>query len=106
LTPSQTPTPTIPNTLPPLVWPNPLESGVTPQLNLSFASTVHSLQIKVFTTSFRKVREWDYLEVTAGTRTVPLDARDSSGVNLANGLYYVVVQADTDKWVSKWLILR
>jgi hypothetical protein len=52
------------------------------------------------------VREWDYQEVPGGTRTVPLDARDSSGVNLANGLYYVVVEADTDKWVSKWLILR
>ncbi|HJT25265.1 MAG TPA: hypothetical protein VJ873_11865, partial [bacterium] len=106
LTPTLTPTATIPNTLPPVLWPNPLENGATPQLQLAFASVVHSLHIKTYTTSFRKVREWDYQEMPAGVRTIPLDARDFEGINLANGLYYVVVEADTDRWVVKWLVLR
>ena len=106
LTPSVTPTATIPNTLAPVIWPNPLENGAAPQLQLSFASTVHSLQVKVFTTSFRKVKEWDSQEIPAGVRTVPWPAVDQNGIPLANGLYYVMVQADTNRWVWKWLILR
>lgn len=106
LTPTLTPTATVPNTLPPVLWPNPVENGATPQLRVSFASVVHSLHIKVFTTSFRKVREWDTQEMPAGLRNLPLDARDSGGVNLANGLYYVMVEADTNRWILKWLILR
>lgn len=105
-TPTLTPTATVPNTLPPVLWPNPQQSGAVPQLSLSFKSVVHSLQIKVFTTSFRKVKEWDSQEVPEGVRNIPLDIKDSNGSDLANGLYYVVVQADTDRWVLKWLVLR
>jgi hypothetical protein len=42
--------------------------------------------------------------VAGSTLTVSLS--DKSGMPLANGLYYFVIQAGGQKWVNKVLVLR
>lgn len=48
------------------------------------------MKVKLFTVSFRKIFEDDNLPTTLGTDKYTLDF-DKAGLQIANGLYYVVV---------------
>jgi hypothetical protein len=59
----------------------------------------------LFTLAFRKVTGRIYSHQPPGVGAT-LELKDDWGKPLANGIYYVVVQAKGLRWVEKLLILR
>jgi hypothetical protein len=55
--------------------------------------------------SFRKVKAETFQQVSPG-EVLALDLTDRWGNPLANGLYYVVIEAQGKKWIIKLLVLR
>jgi hypothetical protein len=85
----------------PVIYPNPVtSSNVTLQLPVSNTTSV---KVQIFTIAFREVQNQT---VVVNGDSLSLSMVDRSGVSLANGLYYLVIQADGQKWVNKLLILR
>ena len=83
-----TPTPTVPTHViysPP--YPNPVTNGPI-QFDLIAPPGGHTIQLDVFTTSFRKVVEHT-IKFTGVTTTIQWDLKDRMGVAVADGLYYV-----------------
>lgn len=63
------------------------------------------LKVQIFTPAFRKVHEDDHLQPLPGVG-LTLELKDKTGVPLANGLYYVVLDLDGHRSIAKLLILR
>jgi hypothetical protein len=70
---------------------------------------VDEVKVKIYTTAFRKVFEQDGLSTQPGTTLVTLDW-STQGIDLANGLYYVVLSSKSGgketRQVMKMLVLR
>ena len=62
------------------------------------------LSLNVFTTSYRKVAEWDFGPAPVGGSTWALDPAPAA--RLSNGIYYVVLRKPFGQIQTKWLILR
>jgi hypothetical protein len=58
--------------------------------NYNVAAAVDQVKVKIFTVSFRKIYEDDTLSTAVGQDKYTLDW-GKAGLNIANGLYYVVV---------------
>jgi hypothetical protein len=86
ITPTFTATPA--NTL--VLFPNPVKDGSPLGFYYNVTSPMDQVKVKVFTLAFRKVFEADDLLTTLGGHLYRLDW-GVTGLNLANGLYYVVV---------------
>ncbi len=88
--------------LAPVVYPNPaMGSAVTLAMPQATSANV---TVGIYTVSLRMVRT-----IQAGNLNSPnlvVTLIDKSGVNLANGLYYFVIQANGRKWTDKVLVLR
>ncbi len=83
-----TPTPTVPTRViysPP--YPNPVTNGPV-QFDLITPPGSHTIQLDVFTTSFRKVVDHT-IKFTGVTTTIQWDLKDRMGVAVSDGLYYV-----------------
>jgi hypothetical protein len=86
----------------PVVYPNPVTSSTASiQLPLSNASNV---TVEIFTVAMRRVQTVSAPQVIGDTLTVKMI--DKSGINLADGLYYFVIQTNGQKWTNKVLVLR
>jgi len=86
----------------PVVYPNPATSSTTTiQLPVTNATNV---TVQILTVAMRQVQTINVPQVMGNTLTVQM--ADKSGVNLANGLYYFIIQADGQKWTNKVLVLR
>jgi hypothetical protein len=86
----------------PLVYPNPATSSTT---NIQLPMTnMTNVTVQMFTVSLRQVRVVHVPQVAGNTLTVQLT--DKSGVSLANGLYYFIIHANGQKWMTKLLILK
>lgn len=86
----------------PVIYPNPVtSSSATIQLPEANATNV---KIQIFTIAFREVQTIKVAQVVGQTIQVPLV--DKSGMPLADGLYYFVIQANGQKWTNKVLVLR
>ena len=91
--------------VPPVLYPNP--SNGTAPVNFSITLTAASgVRVQIFTVSLRKVKDMTFPNQPVGTSTVSMDLTDNAGYPLANGLYYVVVQTNPNRWVEKLLVLR
>ena len=87
----------------PVVYPNPV-SGPTVSVQVPLKSP-SNVTIKIFTLAFREVATLAQNQVSVGVDiVVPLV--DKSGIPLANGLYYFVIEANGQRWVNKVLVLR
>jgi len=86
----------------PVVYPNPATTS-TVQLQLPVSNAVN-VTVDVYTISFRGVKTTHVPQVGGNILTIELV--DRSGVCLANGLYYFVIQANGQRWTSKVLVLR
>ena len=77
-------------------------------MNLQFTISRFASQvtIKLFTTSFRMIKEITLNNVPAGLVQTQLDIKDNAGIPLANGLYYVVVTTPQGRAVGKLLVSR
>ena len=91
----------------PIVFPNPITGlGQPAQAQIYFKNSAHYGRLELFTVNFRKVEEIFIGDVNPGTITVSLSLTDSGGINLANGLYYLVAKDSAGQAVGKMLILR
>jgi hypothetical protein len=91
-----------PITQSPVVYPNPVTSSTASiQLPVTNATNV---KVQVFTVAMREVQTTNAPQILGNTLTIQL--MDKSGVSLANGLYYFIIQANGQKWMSKVLVLR
>jgi hypothetical protein len=103
--PPVTRTPALTGNKTPILYPNPSD-GTKPVNVLPPAyNGVSDVKVQFFTTTFRKVREIIYAQVTAG-KSLSLDMKDEWGVPLASGIYYVVVSTGSERSVGKLLIIR
>jgi len=91
---------------PPVFYPNPIKGDGPANLDVVFDQVQDYVNIKVFTTAFRKVYEDNVRSVPAGTFLYNLDTNFFKGGRGANGLYYVVVKTPSNRWVIKLLIFR
>jgi len=91
-TPTNTNTPTVTNTpFPPtLLFPNPVLDQTPLSFYYNVASPLDQVKVKLFTVSFRKIYEDDSLSTAPGQDKYTLDW-NQAGLNIANGLYYVVL---------------
>ena len=107
---SFTPSPTrTATTVPPVVgtpvlFPNPVSGGNSFQLNSALAAT-SDVHITYFTVTFRKVNDLTFPDVTPG-KVLTLPLTDKKGMDLASGLYYIVVQTQQGRSILKLLVLR
>lgn len=86
----------------PVVYPNPVTSdSLSIQLPVSNSTNV---SVAVYTVAMRQVKTVSVPQVFGDTMTV--QAIDKAGIKLANGLYYFMIQANGQKWMSKVLVLR
>jgi hypothetical protein len=86
----------------PVIFPNPA-TGSTTTIQLATANATN-VKVQMFTVAFREVQTVTEAQVAGNSMTVSL--MDKSGMPLANGLYYFVIQAAGQKWVNKVLVLR
>lgn len=88
-----------------MVYPNPAFNTGKVSIHLAPCDQTVSLELKVFTTAFRKVVDKPFPNgIPSGT--CPLELKDDWGVSLANGLYYVVIDVPEGRAIEKLLILR
>ena len=110
-TPTNIPTPTnsfspVPTPIGlPVLFPNPISGPGPVMLRLSL-TTEDQVDIKFFTTAFRKVNEYQTPPLPPGTYDLPLALTDNWGTALANGVYYVVVTTSDGTYKLKLLIIR
>lgn len=73
------------------------------RINLSSTDTV---DVKFYTTAFRKINEFTSPLLSPGLYDLPLVLSDNWGTALANGLYYVVVTTSGGNNTLKLLVIR
>ena len=88
------------------LFPNPATGSGPVTLQLTLTSPAQQVTITVYTTSFRRVNGITLPDLPAGTRDIALSLTDRSGVPLANGLYYILVQTPQGRFIVKLLVLR
>ncbi len=72
------------------LFPNPVKDSTPLGFYYSLKNPTDQVKVKIFTLSFRKIFEDDALATTLGQNSYSLDW-GKAGLNLANGLYYVVI---------------
>ena len=77
-----------------VVFPNPSD-GVHPvSFEYSLDGQASAVKFKIFTVAFRKIYEDDQLSLAPGSHLASLDF-PQAGLELANGLYYLVLEIET-----------
>ncbi len=100
--PSRTPIPSLGKTLVP--YPNPITGSGPVRLQIPLTST-SNVTVKIFTLAFRVVQDESFPQVPPA-EAISLILRDKQGNPLANGIYYLAAEAQSQRWISKLLILR
>jgi hypothetical protein len=79
-------------------------TGNTTSLQTDFDTTT-DVTISVFTVALRKVQERTFTQIAPGG-SITLGLTDDHGTLLANGLYYVAIEAQGERFITKLLVLR
>ena len=87
-----------------VLYPNPTD-GSGPLLISVPLTAPADVNVKIFTTAFRKVLEQDFPGQPVGV-PVSITLNDREGKPLASGLYYVVVTSPQGRVIGKLLLLR
>jgi len=103
-TPTSTPTVTSTPGTGPVIYPNPI-SGLGPA-HLSVPLTgVSDVKVTLYSSAFRSLNSLSCSNVAPGT-VLDIPLTDRNGNPLANGVYYLVVQAQGKRWIVKLMVLR
>ncbi len=86
----------------PVVYPNPVTSD-NATLQLPVMNATH-VTVEILTLAMRKVQTISVARVEGNT--LPVRLADKGGTTLANGLYYFLIQANGQRWITKVLVLR
>jgi hypothetical protein len=88
-----------------VIYPNPV-SGNNFNIQVTGMTTMDKIQVQVETTAFRLVNELTFHSEGPGTVTLTVPTTDGTGVQLANGVYYVIVRTESVRLTLKLMILR
>lgn len=69
-------------------------------------TSTDKVQVQVETISFRQVNELTFHSEGPGTANLTIPTTDSTGIQLANGVYYVIIRTEGARIVLKLMILR
>lgn len=89
-----------------VIYPNPAKGTGPVTLQITLTAPASRVTVSVYTTAFRRVNEITLTNLPAGTTEEALPLMDRSGVPLANGLYYIVIQTPQGRFLAKLLVLR
>jgi hypothetical protein len=87
----------------PVLYPNP-SNGTAPVYMLVPITAPADVTVEIFTVSYRKISGKTLKNIAPGTPV--LISPISGGAAPANGIYYVVVEAQGNKWAKNLLILH
>ncbi len=82
-----------------MVYPNPWNGEGPLKLSVTLGAP-GEVQVKLFTSAFRKVWQDQFLQEPSGNDQLLL-----SLPRLANGIYYLVVESEGKRWVVKLIVL-
>ncbi len=99
-TPTTMPTP--PNIQRDILWPNPWDGSRPVSIFHTLTTPADSVRLKVYTVSFRKIFESGGLASGAGRQTYSLSWNQLG--NVANGLYYLVVEEAREGKVTRTIL--
>jgi hypothetical protein len=88
-----------------LLYPNPADGTVPVKIHHLKLQGVSDVRVQIFTITQRKVQDLVFNQVAPG-EDLAFSTTDKWGVNLANGLYYVVVTTEQSRWIGKLILLR
>ena len=88
----------------PVIYPNPISGPGPAHLAVPLTGTAN-VQATLYTSSFRRINSFSWSNVTPGT-VLDIPLTDQNGNPLANGVYYLLVQAQGKRWVIKLMVLR
>lgn len=86
----------------PVIYPNPVTSD-NASIQLP-SNDMTNVKVQIFTIAFREVQSKIYTQVSGNILALVL--ADKTGHNLANGLYYVVVEQNGNRWIDRLLVLK
>jgi hypothetical protein len=90
----------------PIPYPNPATGPGPIQVRIVLQKPAAWLTLKLYTLAFRMVREETFQNLPAGPDDLSLTLTDKWGRDLANGLYYILIETPVGKAKAKLLILR
>ena len=88
-----------------MIYPNPV-TGDHFNIQVTGMTTAAKVQVQVETTAFRVVNQMTFHGEGPGTVTLTVPATDSTGVALADGVYYVIVRTEGSRLILKLLVMR
>ncbi len=89
----------------PVLFPNPAKGDAT-TLRFKLVNPAGNVSIRLFTTALRKIGSQALYFPSSGVQDVPINLVDKDGSPLANGIYYLVVDLPSGRWIGKLLVLR
>jgi ribosomal protein L2 len=89
-----------------VLYPNPVTGPGPIEIQITLNQPENDVVLSIFTTAFRKVNVMDLGALPVGVDTIPIELKDHRGGDLANGLYYIVVQSSEGRFIGKLLISR
>jgi hypothetical protein len=89
-----------------VLYPNPLREDGPVHLEIPFDQPHDYVNVRVFTTAFRKIYENNSSFVPAGVFELDMEPGHFKGSSAANGFYYVLIDIPGHRWIAKLLILR
>ncbi len=91
---------------PPVVYPNPSKGRVVVRVRANACWDVDYVKIKLVTTAYRVLNEIELGPQVVGVVDTEIELRDRRGKNIANGLYYVLVETQRDRSVGKVMVVN
>jgi hypothetical protein len=89
-----------------VLYPNPATGPGPVTVQFQLAAPAGDARVLIFTTAFRKINEISLGQVPAGTQKTALQLTDRWGSPLANGVYYVVIRGDKERYTVKLMVIR
>jgi len=88
----------------PVIYPNPITGPGPAHLSVPLTG-VANVQVTLYSSAFRSLNSLSWSNVAPGT-VLDIPLTDRNGNLLANGVYYLVVQAQGKRWIVKLMVLR
>jgi hypothetical protein len=109
---SATPTPTSVLILPsvpistPIPYPNPYNGTGIIRIHVVLNQSMPFVTLRIYTTAYRQVFESTEGPFGIGSQTLEISMQNLQSMNLANGIYYLVVSTPHGRAIGKLMILR
>lgn len=86
-----------------VLYPNPVTSWEPVNFNYNLTGSADQVKVKIFTLAFRKIYEDDSLPTVPGSSKYTLNLGQGD-LDIANGLYYVVLEIKAGGLVNRQIM--